>query len=68
MRSVVKNRNDEVSFLVVLSVSLLLFLAFHQELNMLVSELLVLGDSSLHLALQSGTLLAPLLEMLLALS
>ena len=68
MRSVVKNRHDEVGLLVVLSISLLLFLALHQELNVFVSKLLVLGDPGRRLLLQLCTLLSPLLEMLLALS
>jgi hypothetical protein len=66
VRSIVKYRHDEVSFLVVLSVSLLFFLALHQELNMLVSKLLVLGNPSCSFTAKSLAFLSPLFEMLLA--
>lgn len=68
MRGIVKNGDNEVSLLVVLSVSFLFFFPLHQELNMLVSEFLVLGDASLGLTLELLAFLSPLFEMLLAFS
>ena len=66
VRSIVKNRHNKVGLLMVLSVSLLFFLAFHQELNVFVSELLVLGNPSCCLTAKSLAFLSPLFKMLFA--
>ena len=66
VRSIVKNRHNKVGLLMVLSVSLLFFLAFHQELNVLVSKLLVLGNPSCCLTTKSLAFLSPLFKMLFA--
>lgn len=52
----------------VLAVSLLLFLALGQELNMFGRDFFVVGDPLLGLTFEGLTLLAPLFEVLLALS